>query len=52
MGRRTRARGHAGVEECLAYAWSLPIAVAVVGMERPALVRASDGATRPPGYFR
>jgi len=26
-------------EECHRYAWSLPVSVAVVGMERPALVR-------------
>jgi predicted aldo/keto reductase-like oxidoreductase len=25
--------------ECLRFAWSLPISLAVVGMERPALVR-------------
>jgi predicted aldo/keto reductase-like oxidoreductase len=27
------------IEECLRYVWSLPVSVAVVGMERPALVR-------------
>ncbi len=27
------------IEECLRYVWSLPVSVAVVGMERPELVR-------------
>lgn len=37
-GRLLRA-GVCTAEECHRYAWSLPVAVAVVGMERPALVR-------------
>jgi predicted aldo/keto reductase-like oxidoreductase len=27
------------IDECLRYVWSLPVSVAVVGMERPELVR-------------
>jgi aryl-alcohol dehydrogenase-like predicted oxidoreductase len=34
------------IEECLRYAWSLPIAVAVVGMEREAEVRANARLAR------
>ncbi|HEV8263779.1 MAG TPA: aldo/keto reductase [Gemmatimonadales bacterium] len=34
------------IAECLRYVWSLPVAVAVVGMERPELVRANAGYAR------
>lgn len=37
-GRLLRS-GACTADECQRYAWSLPVAVAVVGMERPALVR-------------
>jgi predicted aldo/keto reductase-like oxidoreductase len=33
-------------EECLRYVWSLPISVAVVGMERPDLVRTNAAVAR------
>jgi uncharacterized protein len=33
-------------EECLRYVWSLPVSVAVVGMERPELVRANAAVAR------
>ena len=42
-GRLMRS-GVCTAAECHAYAWSLPVSVAVVGMERPALVR--DNARR------
>lgn len=34
------------IAECLRYVWSLPVAVAVVGMERPELVRENAGVAR------
>ncbi len=34
------------IEECLRYVWSLPVTVAVVGMERPDLVRHNAGLAR------
>jgi hypothetical protein len=34
------------VEECLRYVWSLPVGVAVVGMERPELVQANARLAR------
>ena len=34
------------IDECLAYAWSLPVTVAVVGMERPDLVRGNAARAR------
>ncbi len=33
-------------EECLRYVWSLPVSVAVVGMERPELVRTNAAVAR------
>lgn len=33
-------------EECLRYVWSLPVSVAVVGMERPELVQANAAVAR------
>jgi hypothetical protein len=33
-------------EECLRYVWSLPISIAVVGMERPDLVRTNAAVAR------
>lgn len=46
-GRLPRAR-LCSTEECLRYVWALPIAVAVVGMERPQLVRANAATANRP----
>ena len=46
-GRLPRAR-LCTTEECLRFVWSLPIAVAVVGMERPQLVRVNAKTAKTP----
>jgi aryl-alcohol dehydrogenase-like predicted oxidoreductase len=38
--------GLATIEECQRYVWSLPVSLAVVGMERPELVRENAGRAR------
>ena len=38
-------------EECLRYVWSLPISVAVVGMERPELVRTNAAVARTGSFM-
>ena len=38
-------------EECLRYVWSLPISVAVVGMERPELVRTNAAVARADSFM-
>jgi aryl-alcohol dehydrogenase-like predicted oxidoreductase len=43
---RLASDGICTVDECLRYVWSLPVNVAVVGMERPELVRRNAQAAR------
>jgi hypothetical protein len=43
---RLLTNGVCTIDECLNYVWSLPVDVAVVGMERSALVRANARLAR------